>query len=92
MRSFLQRIRRFLQPFAIRLARFCGSDIVDYRTGRVIGRGLLIAFRGRVYVFGLREVVVPVFAPQTRVTYWRQAVVFTVHPPPDFPHEAAPDT
>ncbi len=87
MKDFLFRLRNRLQPFVIALARFFGSDIVDHRTGRVIGRGLLVAFRGRVYVFGLRELVIPSFAPQERVTYWKQSIVFTAHPPPDFPHE-----
>ena len=88
MKAVLRRTRHFLQPVFVRLARLVGSDIVDHRTGRVIGRGLLVAFRGRVHVLGLREPVVPVFAPQDRVTYWHQTVVFTTQPPPDFPHEA----
>lgn len=88
MKSLLRRARLFLRPLLVGLMRLCGSDIVDHRTGRVIGRGLLVAWRGRVHVLGLREVVVPVFAPQERVTYWRQTIVFTAHPPPDFPHEA----
>ena len=88
MKAAFRRARLFLQPIFVGLARLCGSDIVDYQSGKVIGRGLLMAWRGRVYVLGLREPVVPVFAPQERVTYWRQTIVFTAHPPPDFPHEA----
>lgn len=87
MKNVVRRVRGWLQPLVVGLARRCGSDIVDYRTGRVIGRGLLVAFRGKVHVIGLREPVLPVFAPQKRMTYWKQELVFTAHPPPNFPHE-----
>ena len=69
------------------MARRIGSPVVDARTGQVIGRALLVTFRGRVHVIGLDATVLPVFLPQGRLTYWKQELGFTVHPPPDFPHE-----
>lgn len=64
-----------------------GSPVYDTRTGRLLGRALFVPFRGKLHVIGLEANVRPVFAPQARLTYWKQELVFTTHPPPDFPHE-----
>ena len=69
------------------LIRRLGSPVRDVRTGRVVGRALFVPFRGKLHVIGLEAHVVPVFAPQERLTYWQQELTFTTHPPPDFPHE-----
>ena len=53
----------------------------------MLGRALLVPFRGRIHVIGLDANVVPEFAPQERLTYWKQELRFTTHPPPDFSHE-----
>lgn len=84
------RLRARLQPLIVRLARWLGSDIVDHRTGQVLGRGLLIAFRGKIHVIGVGPMIVPMWVPQKRLAYWKQEIVFTAHPPPDFPHEPRP--
>ncbi len=76
-----------LRSLVLRLARLLGSPVRDARTGQVLGRALLVPFRGRVHVVGLDASVVPVFLPQHRLTYWKQELGFTVHPPPDFSHE-----
>ena len=76
-----------LRSVVLRAARWLGSPVVDARTGQVLGRALLVPFRGRVHVIGLDAALVPVFLPQRRLTYWKQELGFTVHPPPDFPHE-----
>lgn len=68
------------------VARF-GSPVYDTRTGRRLGRALFVPFRGKLHVIGLEASVIPVFAPQERLTYWKQELVFTTHPPPDFSHE-----
>ena len=86
MRSLLLRLRSLVLWFA----RLIGSDIVDQRTGRSLGRALLVSFRGKVYLIGLNAVVAPTFAPQDRLTYWKQEIGFTTHPEPDFPNEARP--
>ena len=90
MNTRLDRLRTRLQPLAVRLARWLGSDIVDHRTGQVLGRALLIAFRGKVHVIGSGQNLIPMWVPQERLTYWKQEIVFTAHPPPDFPHEPRP--
>ena len=43
----------------------------DYRTGEKIGRALLIPWRGKVHVVGLKEAVRVVFLPQERLTFWK---------------------
>jgi hypothetical protein len=76
-----------LRAVVLWLARFCGSDLTDYRSGEVLGRALLVPFRGKIHVIGLEHPVVPVFVHQDRLTYWKQDLSFTAHPPPDFPHD-----
>jgi hypothetical protein len=83
MESLKLAVRALLLSFA----RLVGSQLVDVRTGRVLGRALLVPFRGKIHVIGLETPVVPIFAPQDRLTYWKQELGFTAHPPPDFPHE-----
>ena len=76
-----------LRTVILHVARRVGSRVVDARTGQVLGRALLVPFGGRIHVVGLDANVVPEFAPQDRLTYWKQELRFTAHPPPDFPHE-----
>ena len=86
----MERFTLALRSIVLLVSRFIGSEIVDFQTGKVLGRALLIPFRGKVHVIGLHASVIPVFIPQQRLTYWKQELGFTTHPPPDFPHE--PDT
>ncbi len=83
----MEKFKLVSRSLILRLARLLGSEIVDYRTGQGLGRCLLVPWRGKIHVIGLDEAVIPVFLPQTRLTYWKQELGFTVHPPPDFPHE-----
>ncbi len=76
-----------LRAALLSLARLLGTRVVDAHTGRVLGRALIVPFRGRVHVIGLDAPVVPTFLPQTHLTYWKQELGFTAHPSPDFPHE-----
>ena len=82
-------MKRTLRNISVIVLRALGSTLVDAQSGEVIGRALLIPWRGRVLVLGLSgsHAVRPVFLPQTRLTYWKQELGFTVHPPPDFPRE-----
>lgn len=64
-----------------------GCEIVDQRTGRKLGRCLLLPWRGRILMIGDAPRVLPEFRAQSRLTYWRREIVFTTHPEPDFPHE-----
>ena len=83
----MTRLKLTLRVVVLFVARLLGSRVVDARTGRVLGRALLVPFRGRVHVIGLDAVVVPEFVPQERLMYWKQELRFTTHPAPDFPHE-----
>lgn len=71
----------------VRLARAIGPPIRDAYSGEIIGRGLVIGFGNKIWVIGVRENLIPVFVPQRRLTYWRQSIGFTRHPPVDFPRE-----
>ena len=83
-------LRQKVRNLGVALAGFFGSDLRDYRTGEKIGRALLIPWRGKVHIVGLQEAVKVVFLPQERLTFWKQEIGFTAHPPPDFPHEPRP--
>lgn len=82
--SFRQTIRAVLLGFARRF----GATIKD-ETGRVVGRALIIPFRGKIHVIGLERPVRPVWARQNRLSYWKQEISFTVPPPVNFPHETS---
>ena len=84
------KLKLALRILVLRVARLLGSPVRDVRTGQVLGHALLIPFRGKIYVVGLETNVVPTFIPQDRLTYWKQELGFTAHPPPDFPHEPRP--
>ena len=79
-----------LRAVVLKVARLLGSPVRDVYTGELLGQALLVSFRGRVHVIGLEAAVRPVFVPQNRLTYWKQELGFTAHPPPDFPHEPSP--
>ena len=79
-----------LRALVVHAARLLGSSVVDERTGRVLGRAMILSFRGKVHLIGLEAPVRPVFLPQSRLTYWKQEMGFMTHPSPDFPHEPRP--
>ncbi len=80
-------MRLALRNLLVRLARWCGSTIVDVETGRPLGRALVIAWRGRVHLIGFEGAVRAVFLPQDRLTYWKQDLGFAAPLQPDFPRE-----
>lgn len=61
-----------------------GSTIRDAYTGKKICRGLVCAWEGSVHVIGADAALIPVPMMQKRMTYWRQFIGFTTHPPVDF--------
>lgn len=81
----MKKLKRLVRDLGLKIFRACGSTIVDAETGEKLGRAFLFPWRGRIIVIGLEVPVRPVFRPQTRLTYWKQDLGFTVHPPPDFP-------
>ncbi len=85
-------MKRFLRMLLKMVTVVLGARIVDQRTGKVLGKALFIPWRGKLRVIGLEDKrVIPAFASQERLTYWHQALVFSTHPEPDFPHERTAD-
>ena len=82
-------MRNFLRAIGLVFARIIGTRLVDFQTGRDLGKALIIPWRGKVHVIGLEQAVRAVFLPQQRLTYWKQEIGFTTQPPPDFARERA---
>jgi hypothetical protein len=78
-------LKRIVRKLGLTIFRACGTTIIDAETGANLGRAFLFCWKGTVKVIGLDTPVRPVFLPQQRLTYWKQELGFTVHPPPDFP-------
>ena len=87
MKRFL--IRK-IRDLGLAVTRLFASDLVDFRTGKKIGRALLLPWRGKIHVIALDAAVQVAFIPQERLTFWKQEIGFTAHPLPDFPHEPRP--
>jgi hypothetical protein len=69
------------------LCRLWGVKLVDQRTGAVIGRVVVVRWKGGLRLIGLNGVAVqPHFLPQATESYWAQDLGFSTHPPPDFPY------
>ena len=81
---------RKIRDLGLAIARLFASDLVDFHTGKKIGRALLLPWRGKIHVIGLEDAVQVAFVPQERLTFWKQEIGFTAHPRPDFPHEPRP--
>jgi hypothetical protein len=77
-------MRKVVRSIGLAIAHRFGTRITDCRTGKVLGRAIIIPWRGRIHVIGLKSAVIPTFMPQQRLTYWKQELGFTVHDPPDF--------
>ena len=78
--------RRLFRDSFVRVARIVGTKIIDQRTGKSLGRALIVPWRGKVHVIGLETAVKVVWLPQKRLTYWKQEIGFATHPPVDFPN------
>lgn len=84
-------IRKFIRAVGLKIAQTIGTQIKDARSGRVLGRAFIIPWRGKIHVIGLKTAVRPMFQGQKRLTYWKQEIIFTEHPPPDFRRERSTD-
>ena len=80
----IESVRRIIRAAGLVVARTIGTRLVDCKTGRSLGKALIIPWRGRIHVIGLETTVIPTFLPQHRLTYWKQELGFTVHDSPDF--------
>ena len=81
------KFRMWVRELFLQGVRLLGTRMVDQRTGLPLGRVFFFGWRGRIVAIGLSNEppVYPVFLPQQRLTYWKQELGFTIHPPPDFP-------
>ena len=79
-------MRKLLRSIGLALARAFGTRLVDFRTGKDLGKAFIFTWGGKIHVVGLETAVRAVFLPQKRLTYWKQEIGFTAHPPPDFPN------
>ena len=80
-------MRKFIRAVVLKVARTIGTPIRDFRSGKIVGRAFVFPWRGKIHVIGLEADVRPMFQPQKRLTYWKQEIVFTEHPSPDFPND-----
>lgn len=81
-----QIMRQLFRAVGLFFARVFGTRLVDFQTGRDLGKAFVIGWRGKIHVIGLEQAVRAVFLPQKRLTYWKQEIGFTTHPPPDYPN------
>lgn len=79
-------MRMWIRALGLGMAHIFGTRIVDQRTGKSLGRALLVPWRGKIHVIGLETAVRVFFLPQRRLTYWKQEIGFETHSPPDFPN------
>lgn len=79
-------MKMLLRAIGLAVVRRIGSKIADAETGSPLGRVLIIPWRGKIHIIGLQRNVRPIFLPQKRLTYWKQEIGLTIHPPPDFSH------
>lgn len=77
-------LKQRFRKVGLAIARALGTNIVDAHTGRPLGKAFVFAWRGKIHIIGLDAAVRPEFLPQRRITYWKQEIGFTVHPPPNF--------
>jgi hypothetical protein len=80
-------MRKLIRAIGLKIAHTIGTPVRDFRSGKSLGRALMLPWRGKIHVIGLKEPLRPMFQPQKRLTYWKQEIVFTEHPPPDFARE-----
>lgn len=78
------KLRMAIRGAGLALARVLASDLYDQVSGERIGRALLVPWRGKIHVIGLTTAVGVKWIPQKRLTYWKQEIGFTKHPPPDY--------
>lgn len=82
--NFVNRLRLLLRNVIVTLCRWIGAPVFDVYTKERLTRGLVWAWGGRIHVIGSEAALIPVPVMQKRMTYWRQHIGFTMHPPVDF--------
>jgi hypothetical protein len=80
-----RKVKLAIRALILWLLRPFSSQIVDYKTGKPLGKAFLFPWRGKILVIGAEGDLIPCFLPQPRLTFWKQELGFTTHPPIDFP-------
>ena len=74
-------LKKILRWIAERL----GSEVIDERTGKSMGRALCLAGPWGVWMIGLPHAVRMVFLPEETTRYTKHRVGFATHEQPDYP-------
>lgn len=77
-------IRYALHRIVKGLVNRFGSTLSDSRTGKPLGKGLVVGMGRQARIIGAPENLIPIPLPQTRTTFWNQRIGFTVHEEPRF--------
>lgn len=84
--ALIGRLKNLLKPLLPHLVAVFGSTIRDARTGRKIGKAILLPWNGTVRVVGLSHAfVMPRFAKAPQTFYWHQTIEFSTYPAVDYP-------
>ena len=73
-------MKRALQTILLKFCRTFGTKVYDAQSGEMLGRCMMISWKGRMHIIGAESHWVPVPLPQKRMTYWKQEIGFTCHP------------
>lgn len=87
-------MKSYIRQWGLVVIRLLGSNIVDVVDGEILGKAILIPWRGRVHLMGYEGIPLRmVCIPQEKVRYWRITVGFTKAEVPDYgrlPRKATP--
>ena len=74
------------RKYGLKMVDLFASEITDCISGKKLGRGLVIGWRGAPRVIGHPGLppLIPRFLRQKRLTYWKQKIGFTTHPAPNY--------
>ena len=75
---------RLLKKILLWIARLLGGEILDVRTGKVLGRALCLSGPWGVWMIGLPHAVRMVFLPEETTRYTKHRVGFATHEGPDY--------
>ena len=70
------------------LVAILGSQMIDHRTGKRLGKVLAFSWRGRIRCIGLWQDLPlrPAFETTKNLRYWEQSIVFSSPEEVDFPN------
>lgn len=78
---------RSLGSILRRVAGLVGSTIKDVETGEILGKAIVLVWKGRVHLIGYTGSVPlrPVAVPSRDIAYWRLTLGFAAPREPDYP-------